>query len=71
MHKENDGLIKLALFGERELIKLLGILGVKAKCLRIYLQDSGGMAWHDGYLTTSLKIIIQFYNLILKKKIFT
>ena len=34
---------------------LLGMLGVKAKYLRTYVQDlSGGdgMAWHDGYLAT-------------------
>ena len=43
-------LITLALFGERERererewIKLLGMLGVKAKCLRTYLQHLEGMA---------------------------
>ena len=31
---------------------LLGMIGVKAKYLRTYLQDlTGGMAWHDDYVT--------------------
>ena len=34
-------------------LSLSGMLGVKAKCLHTYLQDlTGGMVWHDGYLTT-------------------
>ena len=45
-HKENDSLITLALFGdrerERELIKSGFSLG---------LDLTGGMAWHYGYLT--------------------
>ena len=44
MHKENDGLIILALFGKRELIKCL-------ECLGLDLTEGDGMAWWmDGRL---------------------
>ena len=54
MHKENDGLIILALFGkrERELIKCL-------ECLGLDLTEGDGMAWWiDGrhYATISLNL---------------